>query len=199
MTVYLERKDYMVKITPTLQKMIFKVNGTQVSWFPLQHAVSKRREFLTKFENPVLCMHNSCQFDSVVPCRAMNIVPGAGLDECFCGCFDSLEFVRKRMRLPYHRKVLHNKLLLKTFYVRNMQPMNIWKTPTICKDWYAMSRRIYGWIFLCCTCNISSVFQVLTQKLDVVTLGNLYQTQRYKFIYLLKSKCSGISEYRSNK
>ena len=102
---------------------MFKVNGRSVTCFPLQHAVARLREFQTKFENPVLCAHNSRQFDSVVLRHAMNIVPGVGLeyiDECFCGFVDTLEFMRKCACMPYYRKVLHNKLLLKTFYVRNM-------------------------------------------------------------------------------
>ena len=70
----------MVKITTILQKKMFKVNGRTVICFPLQHAIARLREFQKKFENPVLCAHNSHQFDSDVLRYAMNIVPGVGLD-----------------------------------------------------------------------------------------------------------------------
>jgi hypothetical protein len=90
------------------------------------------------------------------------MVPGVGLGKCFfwvCGFlvgffFDSLELMRKIM--PYHIKVLHCNILCEKYASYNAL-----------ED----SRLIYhvqkavDEDSLPCTCNVNSVFQVLTQKL----------------------------------
>jgi hypothetical protein len=155
--------------------------------------VTRLRKLLTKFENPV-CI---TPVNLIVVCCVVLWTWCLFLSSYkaffffFFFFFDSLEFMRKSMQ--YHIKVLHCKLLLKTFYVRNMQAITLWKALAkinmSCPEGYGWS---FLFLYLQCQLCISSIDTKpsWSGKLDVVTLGNWFQTQCYQFYdKLLISKC----------